>query len=131
MICEKDTAFDVFAEICSLLSKEDERKCEIRWRTAKEEHIQDVVGKYKDFEDIVLNSSDNEYRFNKDEIMLINAMLKKLQMKSGIQDEIFLLAKKVERKLGTYLGWVDNPVFHSVSPLNSNVEEKRSDYLFS
>lgn len=134
MICENDTAFDVLAELCSLLSKEDERKCEIRWKTAKEEHIQNIVGKYKDFEEIVLNSSDNEYRFNIDEIIVINTALEEFQMKSEadgqqiacdrrIQDEIFLLAIKVEQNLGTYQGWVDNFVFHSVPPLNNNVEK--------
>lgn len=103
MICENDTAFDVLAELCSLLSKEDERKCEIRWKTAKEEHIQNVVGKYKDFEEIVLNSSDNEYRFNIDEIIVINTALEEFQMKRNRAHTLnshfknYMIVRKEER----------------------------------
>lgn len=125
MICENDTAFDVFAEICSLLSKEDERKCDISWKTAKEEQIRNVIEKYDDFVKIVLNSSLNEYRFNTDEILVINSTLEELKKKTDAQDEIFRLAIEVEQKLDTYAGWLDNTVFHAIQPLNNNVDETK------
>lgn len=123
MIYEDGTAFDALAEICSLLSKEAERKCEISWKTAEEDNIRIMIEKYEDFIETVLNSSDNEYKFNKKDIASVNTVLKELREESDVQDVLFHLAIAIEQSLGAYSGWLNNKVFHAVAPLNSNVDE--------
>lgn len=123
MVCVDDTAFDVLAEICSQINKEDERKCEISWKTAEEDYIRTMIKEYEDFVKIVLNSSDNEYKIKEADIVSVNAYLEKLREESGIEDVLFHLATAIEQSLEPYSGWLNNKVFHSVAPLNSNVDE--------
>lgn len=129
MFYEAGTAFDVLAEICSLLSKEDERKCEISWETADEDDIRSMIEKYEDLVKAVLNSSNNEYKFNKAESVIINAVLKKLREELDIQDVLFHLAIAIEQSLGAYSGWLNNKVFHALTPLNNNADETGIEIL--
>ncbi len=123
MIYEDSTAFDVLAEICSLLNKEDERKCEISWKTAEEVDVRIVIKKYEGFIKMVLNSSDNEYKFKKADIEIVNSVLEGLRKESDIQYVFFHLAIAVEQSLKAYSGWLNSSVFHAVTPLNRNVDE--------
>ena len=65
VLSEDSTAFDVLAYLCALLDKEDERECAIQWSAAAPRHIKNALNKYKEFLDIILKSSLNEYRFTK------------------------------------------------------------------
>lgn len=77
-LASTSTVFDVLAAICSLLTKEEERRCAIKWETATKSQITRFLRKYKNFLEVILNCSMQEYTFNNDEIELINDVLDSL-----------------------------------------------------
>ncbi|MGN0353420.1 MAG: hypothetical protein ACI4ES_17405, partial [Roseburia sp.] len=123
-IKEEGTAFDLLAILCSLLSKEQERECDIKWQTATLLDIQKVIKKYKKIVLAVLNSSMREYIFNKDERNMINHILDKMEsFDEEHKDEIYLLAREVENKIDIYSDWKTRELIYRIYPLNKNFEE--------
>ena len=124
LIKEGATVFDFLAVLCSLLSKEDERKCAIQWVTAEEEQIRKMLAEYKKCVEIVLKAVINEYKFNKDDILYLNGELKRIEDNiQNIQENIYLLAIQVENKLEEYSSWQNSAVIYHLQALNSNVKE--------
>lgn len=116
-----ETVYDFLAELCALMNKEKERQCAIQ-RTGMEEcHYKKMMEKYEPFLKMVLNSISNEYIFNNIELVHIDKLLQQLGKESS--DDIFHLAVAVEQIIPEYNGWLEETVFHSVSPMNKNCEE--------
>jgi len=123
VLSEDSTAFDVLAYLCALLDKEDERECAIQWSAAAPRHIKNALNKYKEFLDIILKSSLNEYRFTISDIEYLSSELKQLkQEKESKKHEIYILATEVERRIEKYSMWQNENVIYEVKPLNTNVD---------
>lgn len=116
--------FDLLAMLCSFFSKEDERKCAIRWLTANEEQIRKLNNRYKKMQDIVLKAVACEYKFSEADIAYLNDELKWIEENiKDIQDDIYLLIIRMENTLEAYSSWQNNnPIYH-LAPLNLNVEK--------
>ena len=52
-----DTAYDFLAVLCSMLPKEQERKCAIKWKTAGYNKVEKAIKEYQKYVDIILKSS--------------------------------------------------------------------------
>lgn len=118
------TAFDLLAIICSFLNKESERAASIKWRTAKESHIGNIVSKYKNLCSIVLKSLESEYQFKEKEIFDINNILEDMvRTETTMHEAAYLLAVEIENSLEPYFDWQSKGVVCKIAPLNSNVEE--------
>lgn len=116
-----ETVYDFLAELCSCMDKEKERQCAIRRVGMEERHFKEMIAKYDPFLKMVLNSIANEYKFNSNELVYIDELLQHLSKDAS--DEIFHLAVAVEQTLPAYTGWLEETVFHSVSPMNKNWEK--------
>lgn len=106
------TVFDLLALLCSMLTKEDERKHSIEWVVAGEEHIRDFINKYKNILAVILNASANEYRFTDDQTAYLNNVLIQMEKecKSSTED-IYRLAIEVEKRIDMYSKWQNQGVF--------------------
>lgn len=115
------TAFDVLAELCSYLSKEEERKSAIRWETASEEDISICIEKYRNLIAIILNSSAREYILSIEESEILEKEFLKLdKLEDKEIHEIYLLAMEVENKIDVYSNWQGKGMIYSLGPLNKN-----------
>lgn len=115
------TAYDLLAELCALLNKEEERRCAMQRVTAKESHIHQIMKTFHPFLKMIHNSLANEYIFNSSELLTINKQLEIIAKCES--DVIFHLAVAVEQEIQEYSGWLGQNVFHSVPPLNGNFIE--------
>lgn len=93
------TVFDLLALLCSMLTKEEERKYSIEWAVAGEEHIYDIINKYKNFLAVILNASANEYKFTDEETAYLNNEL--IQSRKEIERRFYKLYDNALRRYFT------------------------------
>lgn len=118
---KNNTVFDLLAYLCSLLSKEDERKYSTEWAVAGEEHVRDILNKYKNFLAVILNASANEYKFTDTEIAYLNKELIQLKKEcKNNREDIYRLAIEVEKRIDMYSKWQNRGVVYRLEPLNTN-----------
>lgn len=118
------TVFDLLALLCSMLTKEDERKHSIEWVVAGEEHIRDFINKYKNILAVILNASANEYKFTDDQTAYLNNVL--IQIEKGCKsskEDIYRLAVEIEKRIDMYSKWQNQGVIYRLEPLNTNYKE--------
>lgn len=121
---ELDTAFDVLAVLCAMITKENERRYALKWSNASQREVKRLIARYKKFIAIILNSSTKEYKLNIDEIEYINDVIEALESTDILgRDEVYHLAIEVENKLGPYSEWQCSGAAYRINPLNKNVEE--------
>lgn len=118
------TAFDLLAILCSLLTREEERKYAITWTTADAKHIRNIIDKYRNLLAVILNASANEYRFTSEETEYLNEELRKIKKEcKDNKEEIYRLAIEVEKRLDMYSAWQNRGVIYQLEPLNDNTEK--------
>lgn len=118
------SAFDVLAILCAMFTKEEERRCAIRWSNASRSDLRKFIGKYRKFIAIILNSSANEYKFNMHEIEYLNSIIAKIEETDVMcLDEVFLLAIEIENKIEVYSKWQCCGMVYQLKPLNANYME--------
>jgi predicted amidohydrolase len=121
---KNSTAFDLLAILCSLLTKEEERRYAIAWAAADEEHIRDAINKNENFLAVILKASANEYRFTSGEIKYLNGELRNIKKECvKNKEEIYRLAVEVEKRLNMYSAWQNRGVIYRMDPLNINVDK--------
>lgn len=121
LLGKNNTVFDLLALLCSLLHKEDERKYSIEWAVAGEEHVRDILNKYKNFLAVILNASANEYKFTDSEIAYLNKELNQLKKEcKNDREDIYRLVIEVEKRLDMYSKWQNRGVIYRLEPLNTN-----------
>lgn len=116
------TVFDLFAYLCSLFTKEEERLYAIQWVAIEEKHFRRIIDTYKNFLAVILNASANEYRFDEISISYMNKELEKIR-KEKDKTDIFWLIIEVEKRLDMYSDWQNRGVVYRLEPLNTNVKE--------
>lgn len=118
------TVFDLLALLCSMLTKEDERKYSIEWVVAGEEHIRDFINKYKNILAVILNASANEYKFTDDQTAYLNIELIQIEKEcKSSKEDIYRLAIEVEKRIDMYSKWQNQGVIYRLEPLNTNYKE--------
>ncbi len=118
---KSNNVFDLLALLCSALPKEDERKYAIEWVVAGEEHICDIISKYKNFLAVILNASANEYKFKNSEIAYLNKELNRIEKEcKKNKEDIYRLAIEVEKRIDMYSKWQNRGVIYTMEPLNTN-----------
>lgn len=118
------TTYSILATLCSLLTKEKERECVIKWNTASKNDIMKPLMKYQNFINLILNPSLNEYTLNMEESIYANQILNDLLYAEETPfDEIFLLAIITEENIPVYTDWQCKGVLHTIEPLNNNYQE--------
>lgn len=121
---KNNTAFDLLAFLCSLLTKEEERKYSIEWVSADEKHIQYIVNKYKNFLAVILNASANEYKFTNEEIAYLNKELSQMENEcKNSKENIYRLAIEVEKRIDMYSKWQGCGAIYKLEPLNANYKK--------
>lgn len=120
------TVFELLAVLCSCLTKEEERKYAIAWVTADEQHIRDIIKKYRNFLAVILNASANEYRFSSEEIEYLNTELRNIKKEckdnDSTKEEVYRLAIETEKRIDMYSSWQNQGVIYRLEPLNTNVK---------
>lgn len=124
LLGKNNTAFDLLAILCSLLTKEEERKYSIEWVTADEKHIREAINKHKNFLGVILNASANEYKFTNEEIMYLNKELRRIESEcKNSKEDIYRLAIEAEKRMDMYSKWQSRGVIYRLEPLNTNYRE--------
>lgn len=122
VFAEEYTVFDVFAYLCSMFTKEEERYYAIQWTTADEKHVGRVIHTYRNFLAIILNASANEYRLDDTDISYLNGELEKME-RQGKKEDIFRLIIEMEKRMDMYSDWQNRGAIYDLEPLNGNVGE--------
>ncbi|MCM1234669.1 MAG: hypothetical protein NC489_31590 [Ruminococcus flavefaciens] len=118
------TVFDLLAILCSMLTKEEERKCSIEWAVAGEKYICDFINEYKNFLAVILNASANEYKFTDDETSYLNNELVRIKKAcKRNKEDIYRLAIEVEKRIDMYSKWQNHGVIYRLEPLNANYKK--------
>lgn len=121
---KNNTVFDLLALLCSLLTKEEERKYSIEWAVADERHICDIISKYKNFLAVILNASANEYKFTNEEIVYLNKELRQIENEcKNNKEDIYRLAIEVEKRMDMYSKWQNRGAVYRLEPLNTNYKK--------
>ena len=96
-----DTAYDFLAVLCSMLPKEQERKCAIKWKTAGYNKVEKAIKEYQKYVDIILKSSLETRDLVYDQaVCQINQFLEQAEEPDEqMMNEIYLLAVRIEKQL--------------------------------
>lgn len=115
------TVFDLLAILCSMLTKEEERMYSVEWVVSGEEHIRDIISKYRNLLAVILNASANEYKFTDEETVYLNNELTRIEKecKSNKKD-IYRLVIEIEKRIDIYSKWQNQGVIYTLKPLNTN-----------
>lgn len=116
------TVFDLLAVLCSFFTPEEERKCAMKWAGSTDAQAARIMKKYKQLLDVTLEASSRDYVFDAQEISYVNEVLRELESQTPLE-ELFLLARLVEGKIGSYRQLWMNSTGETVTALNANSAE--------
>ena len=119
-----DTAYDFLAVLCSMLPKEQERKCAIKWKTAGYNKVEKAIKEYQKYVDIILKSSLEQYALDDQAVCQINQFLEQAEEPDEqMMNEIYLLAVRIEKQLSACTELICEGMVTRLKPLNRNYRE--------